>query len=230
MQTFTCKQSKAEHAPALPSRAILVGASGEGKTHLLTELLTNQYRGCFEAIYLWSPSIHVDPGYDKIKEYVETKLKPDDQWMFDSYESDELQDIIDQQASVIRLMKQEKRRKMYSIAICIDDFSDTPEFTRNSRQLWSLFARGRHMFISTFVLSQRWRSLAPIVRLNASVVYIHRLRNAKDIIAISEELGGERGQAEIYDAIRAAINDQPHSYLMVDLMSKQWMIRMERYV
>jgi hypothetical protein len=203
----------------LPTRAILCGASGEGKTHLLGELLNETYDKCFEAVYLWSPSAYIDPAYDSIKKYVEKKIEPDYKWLFDSYDPSELQQVIDEQAALIRLMKDEKRRKMYSICICIDDFSDSPEFTRNSKQLWSLFARGRHMFISTMVLSQRWRSLAPICRLNASVVYLHRLRNTKDVDAIAEELGGDRGKDALISAFKMAVSDRPHSYLKIDLMA-----------
>jgi hypothetical protein len=226
---FHCKQSRVD-APKLPTRAILCGASGEGKTHLLSRLLTEDYAGCFQAIYLWSPSVDLDPAYDSIKKYVADKLQPDHQWMFDSYEASELQGVIDEQACIVKLMKSEKRRRMYSIAIVIDDFSDSPEFTRNSKQLWSLFARGRHMFISTFVLSQRWRSLAPICRLNASVVYLHRLRNTKDQEAVGEELGGDRGKDELVWAFKTAVADQAYSFLKIDLMvppRERWQVRMD---
>ena len=227
---YTCKQSDDENVPKLPTRAILCGASGEGKTHLLSELITKAYKGCFEAIYLWSPSAHIDPAYEDIRKLVETKIKPDYQWWFDYYDPEDLQAVIDEQTGIIRLMQEEGRKKMYSIAVIVDDFSDTPAFTRSSKQLWSLFARGRHIFASTFLLSQRWRSLAPICRLNLSVAYLHRMRNTKDPEALAEELGGDRGKEEFLHAYKTAINDEPYSYLMVNLLApqnKQWRIRQD---
>lgn len=225
---YKCKQSDDENAPKLPTRAILCGASGEGKTHLLSELITQTYKGCFEAIYLWSPSAYIDPAYEDIRNYVEKKIQPDYQWMWDYYEAEDLQEVIDQQTGIIRMMKEDNRKKMYSICLVIDDFSDTPAFTRSSKQLWSLFARGRHIFASTFLLSQRWRSLAPICRLNLSVAYLHRMRNTKDPDAVAEELGGDRGKDEFLQAYKTAITDRPYSFLKVDVMApreNQWQIR-----
>ena len=57
MTEYTCKQSKHTH---LPLRMILVAPSGSGKTVLLTNSILNQYRGCFERIYVFSPSIDLD--------------------------------------------------------------------------------------------------------------------------------------------------------------------------
>ena len=224
---IACRQ--AEGSPALPSRGILVGASGEGKTHLVTELITKAYRGCFAQVYLWSPSAFLDPGYDRLKSYVEKHAPPlSGKWLYDSYDPSELQQVIDEQTGVTRLAKEKGLKKMHQICILIDDFADSTEFTRNSKQLWGLFARGRHVFISTFILSQRWRSIAPICRLNASVVYVHRLRNSKDIDAICEELGGMRGPPELRAALIGAVEDAPHSYLKIDLMAppeERWQIR-----
>ena len=54
---YTCKQSKHTHLPKVPLKMILLAPSGSGKTVLLTNLILNQYRGCFERIYVSSPSI-----------------------------------------------------------------------------------------------------------------------------------------------------------------------------
>jgi type IV secretory pathway VirB4 component len=39
---------------------ILLAPSGSGKTVLLSNLILNIYRGCFERIYIFSPSIDLD--------------------------------------------------------------------------------------------------------------------------------------------------------------------------
>ena len=206
--------------PPLPVRAILCGASGEGKTTLLEHLITSVYRGCFDMVFIWSPSIHVDPAYNKIKRYCE-KLNEGkvDEWTVDSYRAEDLEQIITEQTALIRVMKDEKRSRAYSCCVLIDDFADSPEVSRNSKLLHGLFARGRHPFISTFVLTQRWRSLAPIIRLSASCVFVHRLRNSKDVEAIVEELSGNRSRDVLRAAYTEAIEDAPYSYLLMDLMA-----------
>ena len=67
MMDYTCKQSKHDHLPKVPLRVALVSPSGGGKTVLLTNLILNQYRGCFERIYVVSPSIDLDNTWLPVK-------------------------------------------------------------------------------------------------------------------------------------------------------------------
>ena len=64
---YTCKQSKHSVVPKLPLRGILLAPSGSGKTVLLSNMMLNIYRGCFERIYIFSPSIHVDQTWEAVK-------------------------------------------------------------------------------------------------------------------------------------------------------------------
>ena len=43
----------------------------------------------------------------------------------------------------------------------IDDFADSPEFSRNSKLLHGLYTRGRHSQISTVVATQKFNALHP---------------------------------------------------------------------
>ena len=67
MTEYTCKQSKHTHLPKVPLRMILLAPSGAGKTVLITKLILNQYRGCFERIYVFSPSIDLDNTWLPVK-------------------------------------------------------------------------------------------------------------------------------------------------------------------
>jgi len=46
---------------------------------------------------------------------------------------------------------------------------------------------GRHIFCSTFVLTQYYRLLSPALRTNAVLLACFRMRNIKDLQAILEE-------------------------------------------
>ena len=48
-------------------------------------------------------------------------------------------------------MKKQEYKKLYNILIVIDDFADNPSFTRHSKLLRALYARGRHLMISTII-------------------------------------------------------------------------------
>ena len=50
--------------------------------------------------------------------------------------------------------------KLYQVLVVIDDFADTPQLHKPHGALGTLFIRGRHMQISTWVSSQKLGSSA----------------------------------------------------------------------
>jgi len=67
LKEYSCKQSKHGHVPKVPLRMILLAPSGSGKTVLLSNLILNIYRGCFERIFVFSPSIDIDKTWEPVK-------------------------------------------------------------------------------------------------------------------------------------------------------------------
>ena len=65
------KQSKYKTVGKLPCRTILLAPSNSGKTVLLSNFILDIYRGCFEMIYIFSPSVDIDQAWTKVKEYVD---------------------------------------------------------------------------------------------------------------------------------------------------------------
>ena len=70
----------------------------------------------------------------------------------------------------------------------VDDFADDPQFSRHSKILHALYTRGRHNSISTITATQKFAAIAPIIRVNATGLYIYRLRNYKDMETFIEEV------------------------------------------
>ena len=215
------------YAPELPARFLIAAASNQGKTFLLSQLLTEVYKGKFSMIYIFSPSIHMDPSYRNIIKYVENKLEPTEEWRFDEYVAEEMERIISDQMALVRLMREEKR-KPYHIAIIADDVADDPRIARNSKLLNSLYTRGRHAFISVFTLTQKFRALSPLIRLNASIVILGRINNVKDLESAAEELSLVAGSKEEFiHKYWKAVEDRPYSYLLIDLTSRQLRLRID---
>ena len=84
---FECKQSKYNHVPKLPMRAMLLGPSGSGKTVLLQNLILDISKNCCERIYIFSHSVHIDTIWKPGIEYIEKEIKPkkDEKYLFDEY-------------------------------------------------------------------------------------------------------------------------------------------------
>lgn len=216
---FYNKQSKYEHIPKLPSRTIILGPSGSGKTNMLANLITNIYNNCFERIYIWSPSLQVDKTYKYIMDYQSKNLQTeDDKLYFDEYNEEELEDVINMQQKVIEYQKKQKQKKMFNIAIIIDDFADTKEFLRNSHMLQLLFIRGRHFFISTFILSQKYNILSPIIRINATALMIFKLRNGQELETFLTENSAILDKKKLLKIYEKA-TEKKYDFLYVNLMA-----------
>ena len=77
--------------------------------------------------------------------------------------------------------------KYSKFLVIIDDFADDPRFIRQSKLLHLFYTRGRHNQIST-ITTQKFSAIHPILRVNATELYIYRLRGYKDLEAFIEEV------------------------------------------
>ena len=108
VKEFEYKQSKYKQCGALPVRSIILGPSQSGKGVLLQNMILDIYRGCFERIYIFSPSINVDHTWQPVKKYIsETIHKTDEEpnFYYDSYDPENLEAIIDSQTKIVEYQK-----------------------------------------------------------------------------------------------------------------------------
>ena len=106
-------QAKWEFAPRIPVRAVIAGPSGCGKTSLIVQMLTQLFvnkGSVFERVYVFSPSIFVDPAWSPI--FVEDK----EQLYCDHWDSDAFQRIIETQHKVIETAKKQDARRCSTFA------------------------------------------------------------------------------------------------------------------
>ena len=222
-KTFESKQSKYDQCGRLPMRSVVLGPSGSGKTILLQNMILDIYRGCFERIYIMSPSIDVDTTWDPVKKYIEKVMKvkhtKEEPIYFDQYDPEALENIITTQHKLAEHMKRNGHTKIYQILVVIDDFADSPQFTRHSKLLHALYIRGRHTFISTITATQVFNALSPIIRKNITELYVYRLRNYRDLESLVEELSALYDKKTLLELYNIA-TDEPHSFLYINLVAK----------
>ena len=213
---YHSKQSKVEDVPILPMRSLIIGPSASGKTYLLNNLITNIYKNCFERVYIFSQSIYLDRTYDPIKE-TQKEIKNEDLY-FETFDEAALQNIINNHSRIIAKLKDEKSKEMYNICIVIDDFIDDRRISNNSKALNSLFIRGRHSFISTICLIQKYISVSPMIRLNVSALMIFKLKNMKDLNALLDETSALINKKKLLEMYERAI-EQKYNFLYINLMA-----------
>ena len=214
-----------------PCRYLLVGPSGSGKSVLLVDFLVRLYRGAFQRIFVFSPSIHIDSAWKPVFKYVEKTLGVDseqEQWAFDEWDDEKLKEIVETQKAIIQEQKHQKAGKeLYGIAIVVDDFADDPRVmasrsgaSAGGSMLNTLLVRGRHMQISTFMSVQKLRLAGSILRVNAQAICVFRLRNKLELDAIVEELSAVYSKEQLLEMYELATRE-PYSFWYVYLAAKR---------
>jgi len=223
LKEYESRQSKYSMVAKLPMRSVLLGPSGSGKTILLVNMILDIYRDCFSRVYIWSPSINVDHSWEPVKKYIEKDLKVNtskEKIYFDEYHHEELENVIDTQFKLIDHMKKQDYRKLFNILIVVDDFADSPSFTRHSKLLHSLYTRGRHLMISTITATQVFNALSPIIRKNITQLYVYKLRNYRDLEAVLEELSALTDKKTLLEMYNMATKE-PYSFWYINLIAKK---------
>ena len=128
--------------------------------------------------------------------------------------------LIATQHKVIGFQKKNKQKDLFSILIVVDDFADDPQFVRYSSILHGLFTRGRHYAISCILSTQTYNVLAPIIRLNASALFIFRLKNMNEVNSFLEEHSALVDTKTLYDMYQQAVNFSPYSFFYISTNAK----------
>ena len=102
---------------------------------------SEQYRGVFERIYIFSPSVNIDDGWIPVKKYIEEDLGVNterEQTYWDEWDEAALRRIIQQQRKITEASKKLEMKKLYQVLVVIDDVADTPQLhkplTRSSSE------------------------------------------------------------------------------------------------
>lgn len=223
VEEFDVEQSKYPQVGTLPMRSLILAPSGGGKTILIQNMILDIYRNCFSRVYVFSPSINVDATWVPVIDYLKKTLKQDSKkepYLFDRYDEGALKKIIDTQHKLVSHMKANHMKKLFQILIVVDDFADDRQMVRNSQLLHSLYIRGRHTAISTITSTQVYNLISPIIRKNATNLFCFKLRNAKDLECLLEELSALYDKNTILEIYRTA-TEGPHNFLYINLTAKK---------
>ena len=212
---YSSKQSSDPVVPLVPCTGIFLGPSKSGKTVTLISLILEQYRGVFERIYVFSPSIDIDDGWIPVKKYIEEDLGVNterEQAYWEDWDEAALRRIIQQQRKITEASKKLEMKKLYQVLIILDDVANMPQLHKPNGALDTLFIRGRHM--STWVSSQKLRLTSAAVRVNQQFLCCWRLRNQHELGAVVEELSALLPKEQLYQLYEQATRE-PYSFLFV---------------
>ena len=226
---YTQQQQKHDHLPTLPCRGLLVAPSGTFKTVALVDICVRIYRGCWNRIYVFSPSVNLDSAWLPVKKYAEHELGVDpqkEQCFFDKWDPAALNAIVDQQVRLTEHSKKLGLKKLYGICIIVDDFADDPRVVHSQSgaaaggsMLNTLFIRGRHSCISVLVASQKLRSLSSLMRVNTQFYLIGKLRSSLELEAVLEEITAVHDKKTLLQMYNKAVSE-PHGFWYINLTKR----------
>ena len=214
--------------PRLPMRIIALGPSSSGKTNMLVTLLTDQrfYKHKFEKIYWVSPTSTVDPSLDVLRKYVKNDLRQDqeeDPTFHDQIDVQFLQSRVDKQRKVTEYLKNDRSQKGFNMLIVLDDLADVKRgLPQISKFVDSLFVKARHWNVSIILSTQKLKLplISPTVRVNATALFVWRLRNQSDLWdGLIYEYSALVSKELLYAAYQQAVAI-PYNFLYIDLLAK----------
>ena len=143
----------------------------------MLDLLLRHYRGAFDRIFLYSPSATLDKGWGPLRRYIEEvqHVSKDEQTFFDEFDETAMQEQIALQMRVAEYAKTAKI-EVPQILFIVDDFADDERLHRCHTSLASIATRGRHFGASLWVSTQKFRTLAPVIRTNLNGLFVWPLQ------------------------------------------------------
>jgi len=105
--------------------------------------------------------------------------------------------------------------------VIIDDFADRPDIIHAAGNVLStLFVRGRHTGISCWLSSQKLTAISTVARTNFRFLLVWRLRNAKEIQSLLEELSAIYPVKVLQEMYEEAVSE-PYSFWYINLVAKK---------
>lgn len=160
--------------PNHPARVLLVGQSKSGKTNLMLNLLTKNefYKGYFKDVVIISPNLQTDESWEH---YTEGLNKYQKQLLFEEYDEEAIDTIIDLQRKCVEKSGIENSSRMLFI---LDDVLEQKSLM-NSRLIQTLMTAGRHINISVWIGTQAYKRIPKTWRMQASNIIIFNVSDTE---------------------------------------------------
>jgi hypothetical protein len=215
-----------EPFPDLPTSFILAAPTASGKTMIILNILLRYYKDMFARIWMFSPSIKLDPQYAPLRKYLE-KMSPDqdkEPLMFEDLHQQALGKILDDQRKICEECRK-KKMQIPQVCVILDDLADRGDILTKRQGgnqgswLVSLATRGRHFGVTWIISSQVLNLVGTVLRKNVRCMCVWRLRNHKEVETLCEELSGVYDAKTLMELYRKA-TEEPFSFMFIRLDAK----------
>lgn len=188
-----------KHLMSVPFRALIVGASGSGKTQLVFEII-KRMKGTFNKIILC----------------VKNKSEPLYEWLADSLSKDQLEiyEGADNVPDVDNYETKDDPDGPLQILAIFDDLV----LDKNQGNITQFFIRGRKISggISSCYLTQSYYQTPKVIRLNCNYIFIKKLSSERDLSLILSEVSLGISKPRLMEIYKKATEGRLN-FLMVDI-------------
>jgi hypothetical protein len=239
-RSFSHKQSRFKQLDGmLPCRMIAAGPSGAGKGYVFVNMILKHFRGCWERIYIFSPTALLDKTWDPIRKYIREDLGVNTEKepaFFEEWDHGATLDkLVKQHSEVVRKQKERKDSKtIYGALFIIDDWGDNFEVMHKASGsvINRLFLSGRHHGCSCILGVQKLTLVSTVCRVNATGLLCFKVRNQKEYESIESEVTALVDR-DTFREVWEAATSEPYSFLFIRLNAKSlnetFMLRFEKH-
>ena len=235
IKKFHTRQSPNGHLPELPFRLVAVAGSGSGKSLTIQNMILKKslYRDCWDYIILMGPTVRIDPQWQPVIDHMQKDLGRDTDsktrpCILETFDNDALVRLLGDHEKLVKKLKSRKTNDSVELPAALfifEDLADDPAAMRRSAIL-SMYVRMRHINCSCALLVQKYKLLSPIVRVNATVLLVWKLRNETESDQVCEDLSGRYGFKRTLEIYRLCTEEQ-YSFLMCDALRDTFFKRFE---
>tara|TARA_R100000963_G_scaffold27265_1_gene18608 strand:+ start:720 stop:1433 length:714 start_codon:yes stop_codon:yes gene_type:complete len=202
--------------PQPPSLVLIIGSVKQGKSNLVVNMLCSpeMYKDKFDIVKIISNTLNADPKGKILNKHFDCE---------DHYEDSMIHSLVESQKSYEDFERP-------TVAVLLDDIL-TRDFSKNNAVSF-LATRFRHYGIGMLLFTtQSFRAVSGLIRNNATSVIVMKQQNNKEREKIEEEYG-DMFPGIFNDMYEYAINDEPYSFLYLDLATNPatGYIRFERKI
>ena len=192
---------------------------------IILNLLLRYYKDMFARIWVFSPSIKLDPQYAPLRKYLEKMSDPQKEpLMFEDLDQPALGKLLEEQRQITEECRKRKV-KPPQVCVVLDDLADRGDILTKRQGgdkgswLISLATRGRHFGVTWIISSQVLNLVGTVIRKNCRCMCVWRLRNRKEVETLCEELSGVYDAKTILDLYTHS-TQEPFSFMFVRLDAK----------
>ena len=191
-----------------PFSYLLVAKPGSGKSTLLMNML-DWYKGYFDNIYIWSPTIYMDVSWGEFLSKNDDYVAKEN--VFKTYDESVLKTIM-KKIEKHNKGKTSYKKKTKTLFIFDDIIVDLP---RQQKGFINKMAfNHRHYGISHITISQEYVAVPPKMRKNTFGICLFGSDNGLERKKIIEELAGRVGRC-IFEELWDEITSQRYSFLFI---------------